>query len=350
MSSERTEEATPKRLREARKKGQVARSKELVTGVLLVAAAMTLRAVAPAWIDALRGLTALVLRVASSPTPALVLGVAGEAATVAAVALAPILGALMAAATFGSLLQTGPVFASEAVSFDLARLDPVAGAQRIVSLRSAVELLRSLLKIGITLAVAYVCLRDATHGLATLSGRSAQATLEAAGALSATLLFRVGGAMLAIGVLDLLYQRWQLARDQRMTKDEVKREHKDADGDPHVKQQRERLRREIAQHDLLESVRTASVVVVNPTHLAVALRFDEEGDSSAPEVVGKGQDELARRMIQIAEEAGVPVMRDVPLARGLFELEVGEEIPERLYDAVAAVLRAAWAEDQRDER
>jgi type III secretion YscU/HrpY family protein len=350
MSSERTEEATPKRLREARRRGQVARSKELVTGILLIAAGMTLRAVAPGWIDTLRGLSALALRTASAPTPAAILAVGSEAFAAGALAVAPVLGALVAAATLGSVLQTGPVFASEAISFDPQRLDPIAGAQRIVSLRSLIELVRGLVKIGITLAVAYVCLRDAAHGLAGLSGRPADAALQAAGGLGATLLFRVGGAMVAIGILDLLYQRWQLARDQRMTKDEVKREHKDADGDPHVKQQRERMRREIAQHDLLESVRTASVVVVNPTHLAVALRFDETGEQSAPEVVGKGQDELARRMIRAAEEAGVPVMRDVPLARGLFELEVGEEIPERLYDAVAAVLRAAWAEDERGDR
>lgn len=346
MSSERTEEATPKKLREAQKRGQVAKSRELTTAVLLLGAALALKALGPGWIDGFRGLGGLVLRTVESPTPAASLGVAAEAMQTAIVALAPLLSALVVAAVLGTIVQTGPVFASEAVSFDVSRLDPVAGVKRIVSLRGLIELLRGLLKLGVIGWVAYVALRDGAHGIGGLLGRPADATLEAAATMAFTLLTRTGGAMMALGILDLLYQRWQFARDQRMTKDETKREHKDADGDPHVKRERERVRREIAQHDLLESVRKASVLVVNPTHLAVALRFDEEGDQSAPEIVGKGQDELARRMIEVAREAGVPVMRDVPLARGLYELELGQEIPERLYEAVAAVLRAAWEEER----
>jgi len=345
--SEPTEEATPKKLREAQRKGQVAKSRELTTAVLLLSAAMGLQAMALGWVGELRSLSALVLRTIEAPNPNALLAVGGAAFETATVVLTPFLALLVAAAVFGTVVQTGPLFAPEAVSFDLERLDPVAGVKRIVSLRSLVELLRGLLKIGVVGVVAYLCLRDGAHGIAGLIGRTPQAALEAAGILGVTLLKRVGGAMLALGVLDLAYQRWQFARDQRMSKDDVKREHKDADGDPQVKQQRERLRREIAQHDALESVRKASVLVVNPTHLAIALRFDEDSDQSAPEILSKGQDELAQRMIQVAREAGVPVMRDVPLARGLYTLELGEEIPERLYEAVAAVLHAAWAEDER---
>ena len=344
--SEKTEEATPKRQREARAKGQVARSRDLVGALLLLAAALALGATAPGWVEQLRGLVALVLSAIASPRPASLLPLLGAAMQTGLSASAPVLAATVAAAVLGTLAQTGPVFASEAIGFDLARLDPVEGARRLVSLRGLVELLRGLVKLAVVGVVAYLTLRDALHGLGGLVGRGAEAALEGAASLGRTLLVRVGAATFALGLLDLLYQRWQLAKDQRMSKDEVKREHKDAEGDPHAKQERERVRREVAQHDLLESVRSATVLVVNPTHLAVALRFEEDGDQAAPEVVGKGQDELARRMIRAAEEAGVPVLRDVPLARGLFELEVGDEIPERLYDAVAAVLRAAWAEEQ----
>lgn len=344
--SERTEDASPKKLREAQKRGQVAKSRELGTAILLLGAAMALKALAPGWVDGFRGLGTVVLRAIEAPSLGTTLGVGALAFETGMVTLAPILGALVVAATLGSLLQTGPIFATEAISFDLERLNPIEGFKRIVSLKGLVELVRGLLKLAVVGVVAYGVLRDAAHGIGGLVGRPADAALEAAGVLGSTLLIRVGGAMLALGILDLVYQRWQFARDQRMTKDEVKREHKDADGDPHVKQERERVRREIAQHDLLESVRKASVLVVNPTHLAIALRFDEEGEQSAPEIVGKGQDELARRMIEVAREAGVPVMRDVALARGLYELELHQEIPERLYEAVAAVLRAAWAEEQ----
>ena len=344
--SEKTEEATPKRQREARAKGQVARSRDLTSALVLLAAALALGATAAGWVEQLRELVALVLAAVVSPRPAALRPLLGAAMEAGLSASTPVLAATVAAAVLGTLVQTGPVFASEAIGFDFARLDPVEGARRLVSLRGLVELLRGLVKLAVVGAVAYVTLRDAAHGLGGLGGRGVEAALEGTATLGRTLLVRAAGAGLALGLLDLFYQRWQLAQDQRMSKDEVKREHKDAEGDPHAKQERERVRREIAQHDLLESVRSATVLVVNPTHLAVALRFDEHGEQAAPEVVGKGQDELARRMIRAAEEAGVPVLRDVPLARGLFELEVGDEIPERLYDAVAAVLRAAWAEEQ----
>ncbi len=346
--SEPTEEATPKKLRQAREKGQVAKSRELTTAVLLLSCAMALQALALDWVGELRSLSALVLRTIEAPSPNALLAVGGVAFETATIALTPLLALMVGAAVFGTVVQTGPMFAPDAVSLDVNRLNPVDGVKRIVSLRSLIELLRGLIKLAVVGIVAYLCLRDGAHGIAGLVGRTPQAALEAAGTLGITLLKRVGGAMLALGILDLGYQRWQFARDQRMSKDDVKREHKDADGDPQVKQQRERMRREIAQHDALESVRKASVLVVNPTHLAIALRFDEDSEQSAPEIVSKGQDELAQRMIQVAREAGVPVMRDVPLARGLYSLELGEEIPEQLYEAVAAVLRAAWAEDERD--
>lgn len=132
-----------------------------------------------------------------------------------------------------------------------------------------------------------------------------------------------------------------------MTTEEVKREHREAEGEPQAKRERQRVHREIVEHGILEEVRRADVLVVNPTHVAVALRYEEEegeGEDAAPEILAKGQDHLAKRMIEAAREAGVPVMRDVPLARSLFELEVGVEIPETLYEAAAAVLSAAWRE------
>ncbi|MEZ4247319.1 MAG: EscU/YscU/HrcU family type III secretion system export apparatus switch protein [Polyangiales bacterium] len=187
------------------------------------------------------------------------------------------------------------------------------------------------------------------RGISGLPARDPAAALHAAGAVIPSLLFRVGGAALAIGVLDVLYQRWRYRQDQKMTKDEVKREYKDAEGDPHAKQSRERLHREILEHDAVEQVRSADVLVVNPTHLAIALKYDADANE-APEVLARGQDGLAQRMIEAARQAGVPIFRDVPLAHALHELEVGEEIPERLYDAVATVLQAAWSEREESER
>lgn len=344
MSSERTEEPTPKKLKKARAEGQVPKSRELPSAFLLLTAAVGLGASGEAMQAHFAEALDVALRAAAQPASAAVAAAGLEIAAIGARACAPILGALVVAAVLGHVAQTGPMFATAAIGADLLRLDPVAGMGRIVSRKSAIELLRAIVKLALVALVAAFVLRDALPAVLASVSSPPASVLAGAGTLVRTLVLRVGGAILALSVLDVLYQRWQFAREQRMTKDEVKREHREADGDPHVKRERERVRREIAQHDLLESVRRADVVVVNPTHLAVALRFDEESEQSAPEIVGKGQDELARRIVAVAREAGVPVLEDVPLARGLYELEVGQEVPERLYEAAAAILRAAWAE------
>lgn len=344
MSSERTEEATPKKLRKAREQGQVPKSKELPSALLLLVAVVALGASGESMLLGFRRAMDVVLRAAATPEEALVTGAMIDVAGIGATVLAPILVAFLLAAVLGHVVQTGPMFSTQPIGADLSRLDPIAGTGRIFSRRSLVELLKGITKLVVVASALSYVIEAALPALLASAGGTTLGTLTVAGTLVRALLLRVGIVVLALSVLDVVYQRWQFLREQRMTKDETKREHREADGDPHVKRERERVRREIAQHDLLESVRRADVVVTNPTHLAVALRFDEEGDQSAPEIVGKGQDELARRIVEVAREAGVPVMQDIPLARGLFLLEVGEEIPERLYEAAAAVLRAAWLE------
>lgn len=344
MSSERTEEATPKKLRDARARGEVWKSRELGSALGLLAAAGVLGASGGTILEAHVSTFRMALEGAAGRLAARPGALLEAASATAAGAIAPLLATLVAVAVLASIVQTGPLFAPKAIGWKPERLDPIQGAKNLVSQKRLVELLKSLLVVAIVAWVAGSTLLDSLRGTLALAGRDALAALRGGGEIVRTLLLRTGGAMLGIAVVDVLYQRWRFLRDQRMTKDEVKREYKDAEGDPHTKQARERLRHEILQHGTLESVRKADVLVVNPTHLAVALRFDEESDQNAPEVVAKGQDELAERMIAVAREAGVPIMRDVPLAQGLYELEVGEEIPEALYEAVAAVLRAAWAE------
>lgn len=350
MAEDKTEEPTPKRLREARARGQVPRSRELGTALLLLATGAALGTVGPAWSRAFRELLEPALAAARgegelSPLAALEAGAARGAAE-----SMPVLATLVAVAGLASFVQTGPLLATKALALDLSRLDPIAGARRMLGRDAWVELARSVLKVALIGWVVWGVLEDAAHGVIALVGRDAAAVLAATGTTLRALLFRAGGAMLAVAVADVLYQRWRHLRELRMTKQEVEREHEEAEGDPHAKAERDRVRREIAQHDVAEAVRGASVVVVNPTHLAVALRFDEEGDEGAPEVVAKGMDEQAARIRRLAEEAGVPIVRDVPLARGLYELELGQEIPEALYETVAAVLHVAWAERGEQER
>lgn len=350
MSDQRTEEATPKRLREARQRGQVPKSRELAGALTLLAAAMALGASADGILAMHVATFELALEAAAGRLAASPGEVLEACVSLAALAIAPPIAAIVVVGTIAHVAQTGPLFAPEAISFSLEKLDPIAGAQGLFSGKRAVEMLKSAAILTIVGAVAYLTLRDGMRGTLSLTGRDAAASLAAGALLVRSLMLRVGGAMLAIAVLDVVYQRWRWMRDLRMTKEEVKREHKEAEGDPHTKQARERLRHEILAHGALEQVRKADVLVINPTHLAIALRFDEESEQAAPEVLAKGQDELAQRMIEAAREAGVPILRDVPLAQGLYELEIGEEIPEALYEAVAAVLRAAWAERGEAER
>jgi type III secretion YscU/HrpY family protein len=349
VSGEKTEQPTEKKLRDARREGRVAKSRDAVSAAVVLTTAGALAFTGESALAALREAFALALGAIEGTRPA-VPGVMLEATlSLGLRAVAPVLAAATMAGALVGFLQVGPLLALDAVEPRFSRLDPIAGVGNLFQRRRLVELAKAMIVVVIVGATAWATLRGELRGVLALTGRSAEQALRGAGELVVALLLRVGGAMAALAVLDVLYQRWQFLADQRMTKDEVKREHKESDGDPHTKGERERLRRELLEHGLLERVRSADVLVVNPTHLAVALHYDEGGDDALPEVVARGSDELAQRMIRAAEEAGVPVLRDVPLARALHALEDGESIPESLFEAVAAVLHVAWEERARDD-
>jgi flagellar biosynthesis protein FlhB len=259
-------------------------------------------------------------------------------------AVAPILLATAAASVLATVVQTGGATSWHPLVPRLEHLDPAQGVRRLFSTRSLVEALKSFAKLVVVAAVLWSLFAPAVRGAVSIARSDAASAGRLAADLALAAIVRTGGALLAIGILDALYQRWQLRRDLRMTKEEVRREHRETEGDPQVKRARERLHREVAEHSILEEVRRATCVIVNPEHLAVALRY-VEGESDAPQVIAKGERLVAARIVEIARQAGVPILRDVPLARALFSLEVGEEIPEALYEAVAEVLRLLRAEE-----
>lgn len=347
MSQEKTEEPTAKKLRQARKKGEVARSRVLVAGISLVAIGGVAHGVAVGALDTLAAVVQLALSVAANPARHAPGAVLEACVGMGMQAAAPLLLTAVAVGALASFVQVGPLFTVAGFAPKPERLDPIKGMKNLVSQRRLVDLASAMVTLTIVMVTVWVVLRAELRGVAGLPARDAASALAAIGALLGALTLRVGGVVTGLGVLDLVYQRWRFSKDQRMTKEEVKREQKEAEGDPQDKQNRKRAHREIVEHGTLEEVRRADVLVVNPTHIAVALLYDEEAGADAPEVLARGGDHLARRMIAAAQEAGVPVLRDVPLARSLFELEVGEVIPEGLYDAVAAVLRAAYG--QREE-
>lgn len=259
------------------------------------------------------------------------------AGTVLALAL-PLLVAVALVGGVSQLLQTGGVLSTRRLAPRLARLDPAAGVKGIFSSARLFMVVRAILAGTAVGWIAFVGLKEHMVDLARLTGRVRWAGLVVSEAAS-TLAWRAALVGLALGAVDLVVTRRAWMRRLRMSKDEVKREHKEAEGDPTIKAARARAYQELLAQATIANVRTASVVVVNPTHLACALRYDEKAGDQAPVVVASGEGELAARILRAAQEWGVPVVRDVPLARALIELEVGDAIPEVLYEAVAEILR-----------
>ena len=342
---QRTEEATAKRLEEAAQKGQVAYSQELSQAVLLLCGLGLLAGTGGGILLAMK--ETLREGLGRAPRGDLVVnGVENHVLQLIsrlAPAAFPLVGGLIAAAAFVGYSQVGFQFRSEAMGFDLERVSPANGWRRLFSLRSTVQLCSSLVKLGVILAIVYASSQDVLAELALLGRAPVKAAAGSAVSLAFSLLLRVGVATLLVGGCDYLYQRWQHGRDLRMTKEEVKDENKQQQGDPAVKARIRRAQRLAAQRRMLADVPKASVVVTNPTHYAVALRYRRPGGldpaDEAPLVVAKGQDLLARRIREIATEAGVPIVENPPLARSLYSTtEVCMWIPAELYKAVAEVL------------
>lgn len=338
--SDKTEEASPKRLQDARDKGQVAQSKDSIATAAIAAGLATLGATAGSIDEAFRGSLAIAIRAASTPSsqsvqtaPAM-----GYALERALAAVAPALAAAAAGAALVGALLSGFLFAPMAAVPSLDRLNPSQVIDRFTKPRTYVEPLLALAKGALLIYLGFAAAKAIVPQWVQ-SARSSPAQLGALmGATLRATLTRTLAVAVAFAAIDVLYRRWQFAEDNKMSKDEVKREHKESEGDPHAKHERERLHKEMLEEATVHAVRKAQFVVTNPTHYAVALGWDEE-TMNAPQLLAKGEGALARRIIAEAHREGIPVLRDAPLARSLHEHEIGEEIPEELFDAVAAIVR-----------
>lgn len=340
-SGARTEEPTPKRLRDARRRGEVAQSRDLTSAASLAGAIAALAIAGSHLAGSLVSVYARAFAGAARPAESAPAGVLWDGVLTGLSAIAPVLAAGVLLPALVSFLQVGALFTTAPVAPKLERIDPAAGLRRVFSLQSFVETLKAVVKLGVVAGIAYALLWDAAGDLA----RTALAAPHVSAGLAVGLALRVAAvaaaAFAAVAVLDFLYQRWQHRRRLRMTRYEVQREHKETEGDPRHRAERQRVHREILTHNMLQDVRRATVVIVNPEHVAVALVYEKEGEG-APRVVAKGENVLAARIIDIAREAGVPVIRNVPLAHALLRLELGEEIPEELYEAVAEILKFVY--------
>jgi flagellar biosynthetic protein FlhB len=337
----RTEEPTAKRLRDARRKGQVAQSRDLTTAAALLAAVGALVFSAGHLAGEVTAFFARALAIAADPENVSAGAILWDGVSAGLFAILPMLGAVVLLPGVVSFLQVGALFSTDPITPKLERLSPAAGLKRLFSLHAFVETAKAAVKLAGVGALAWAIGKEAARDLAQTPIAPVGTTASLAAGLAARVGAVVAIAFAALAVLDLLYQRWRHRRDLRMTRWEVKREHRETEGDPQHRAQRQRLHREILTHNMLEDVRKATVIVVNPEHIAVALVYEKDGEG-APRVVAKGERVLAQQILEIAREAGVPVVRNVPLAHALHRLEIGEEIPEELYEAVAEVLQFVY--------
>jgi flagellar biosynthetic protein FlhB len=338
--AEKTESATPKRLEDARKEGDVPRSRELSTFAVLMTAGVALWMSGKTLSQQLHAtmVSGLSLdRTQIFDADVLIRRVTGDIAQVLITCL-PLAVAVMAVAVAAPLLIGGFLFTSKAVMPKFSKLNPMKGLGNMFSTNALVELLKAVAKTLVVGTVAWLVVlsqKDAVMGLALESEGSAVAHLI--DMVASAFLYIVGGLGI-VAAIDAPYQMWHYANKLKMTRQEVIQESKESDGNPQIKGKIRQLQREMAKRRMMAEVPTADVVVTNPTHYAVALKYTD-GQGGAPRVVAKGTDEVAAKIRELAAEHKVTMLEAPPLARALFKhSEVGDEIPEALFSAVAEVL------------
>jgi type III secretion protein U len=341
--SEKTEQPTAKKLREAREEGNVAKSKDFTQTVLIVAIFGYMIANGA---SIMKDFAEMIL------IPADMYRVPFEdAARNAGVAvlrkgteiLLPFLAIILVLGVFAELLQTGIVLAFKALKPSAKKLNVISNLKQMFSMKNVIEFVKSCLKIAFLSVLIFLIVRNSLDPLMKVPLGGVAGVGEAVGALMKQMIIYTALAYGAISFFDFGYQRWHHTKELMMSKDEVMREYKEMEGDPHVKSHRKALAQEIAMGEGVQRSAKASVVVTNPTHIAIALYY-EEGDTPLPVVLAKGENLVAARMVAEAERAGVPVMQNVPLARALLETApVDQYVPSELLEPVAEILRVVRA-------
>ncbi len=338
---ERTERATGKRRMEARKRGQVALSREIPSTLILITGLGVFYFAGTRLLeDLMRIFSGFFgqLHIARLRTISDAGALAADLFQACFLLLAPMILPLMMAGVAGNILQIGFEIHAGPLAPKLSKLNPLAGLKRILSLRGLVEMAKSLAKILFIAAIAWSVVSGYLTEFPTLVRRDIGSIWEFTHTAAFRIIFYVCLAMIVLAVLDYAYQRWQHEQSLKMTKQEVKDERKQTEGDPQIKARIRSLQRQAAYHRMMAEVPKADVVITNPTHLAVALRFDPS-EMAAPRVVAKGADHVAERIRDIAREHHVPLVENKPLAQALHKLaEPGDYIPVELYRAVAEVL------------
>ncbi len=349
-TGEKTEEPTAAKLRKLRQDGNVSKSQDVNTAISFLVTFCVLAGTLPFVGDELIGLFKAAVMVASSKDTGedMIHNLLLEGLIVMGKACAPVMAAAFVIGMTMNIAQVGFMFTTKPITPDIKKLNPVQGIKNLINMKKLVELLKTIVKFILIAWLSYAALKQALRDVILVIRSDLQAGMSILGSIIWDFCIDIGGVFVVIAVADAFYQKKKYLKDNMMSKYDVKQEYKQSEGDPQQKAERKQLHREMLNNAPKGAVKNADVVVRNPDHIAVALKYDDE-DEAAPTIVAKGMNVWAQQILDEARHYGVPIVRNIPLARALNEMDVGEEIPEELYDAVAEVLNFVYglAEEQK---
>lgn len=347
FAQEKTEKATPRRRQEARKKGQVVKSRELNSALILLMMTIVLRYTLPRKVtDFISFSKSIFIDYTVKNdlySPVNLISFSKLILLQFTFFLLPIIGTAFIAGLIVNYIQVGFVFTTDSISFRLDRLNPVEGFKRIFSKRALVELLKSFVKIFVVTYVVYSVLKNQVKAIPILTDMDIRASIAYIGNLVFDVVVKSGIAILILSILDYLYQWWEYEQNLRMSKEDIKEEFKQTEGNPQIKSRIKQVQRQMAMRRMMQEIPKADVVITNPIHLAVAIKYDSE-KHHAPVVVAKGANIIAEKIKEIAKINNIIILENKPLAQILYkDVDIGEAIPESLYHAVAEVLAFVYS-------
>ncbi|AMO57378.1 preprotein translocase U [Endozoicomonas montiporae] len=344
MSGEKTEQPTPKKLRDARKKGQVAKSKEVsgTFGLLLVIAVLWF--MSDEYLTTIQEMVILPSTVYNEPFEdafkIVTMGILNKAIEL----LIPLVAVTLLGAIIGNVMQFGFLMSGESIKPDLKKISPVGGLKKIFAMKNLMEFFKSVVKIIFLSIVVYYVIKNSLGDMVNMPYCGSSCILPVTGVLLKKLLLYAIAAFVVIAVLDFMFEKYQFTKQNKMSKDEVKREHKESEGSPEIKGKRKEIHQEILNE--AENTKKSDVVIKNPTHLAIGLHYSQD-KTPLPLVTVKGRGGRARFILKIAEKEGIPILENVPLAHALFDTDIASYIPSELIEPVAEVFR--WVEDLKEK-
>lgn len=342
QGEEKTEEPTPQKLRKAREKGQISKSQDLTSAIIFIGCLGALVAALGWMVQKIMTLIILSTKLMHSPhLEKGILDIVSEGGMTWLMVSLPIVLTAFLGGLIGNYAQVGFLFTMEPLKPKANKISPINGLKQMFSMKRFVELIKQVVKFAMVSAVVYYSIKGSLFNLVNMQRLGLDEALPIIYDVIRNIFLRVSILFFVIAIADFFFQRYSFRKSMRMTKYEVKQEYKESEGDPQLKSERKHLAQELVMHGSQQSVKKADAVITNPNHYAVAIRYSSE-EHGAPIVVAKGMNKNAQTIKEIAKQYGVPILRNVSLAQALHKLDLDEEVPEELYDAIAEVLNFVY--------